>query len=320
MSEFNSEGFDLDALASATDAVLELGGNVVPDAPAPSNAAAQTLTEEAREDGDPLKEAEVFKQLGNECFKKGDWRGAHDLYSDAISATPGMTGAELVTAQKAWQENQRQKMREEMRSRDLERSKRKAGDKDETSEEIAPEEKKEPAKFVAPPHPHGTTLAVYYCNRAAASMQLAQDEDRGKPTPVPEYRSAFDDADDAPPLNPRLEEAAQDCSVSLLLHPCYVKALVRRSTAYERMNNTEAALQDLIAAQKIEPHNSTIRTAVVRLQKIEDDRMEKLKTETMAKLKDLGNSILGNFGLSLDSFNAQKDPNTGSYNISFNQK
>lgn len=31
-----------------------------------------------------------------------------------------------------------------------------------------------------------------------------------------------------------------------------------------------------------------------------------------------GNSVLGNFGMSLDNFKAEKDPNTGSYNISFN--
>ena len=37
----------------------------------------------------------------------------------------------------------------------------------------------------------------------------------------------------------------------------------------------------------------------------------------MGKLKDLGNSILGNFGMSLDNFKAEKDPTTGSYNISF---
>jgi hypothetical protein len=33
----------------------------------------------------------------------------------------------------------------------------------------------------------------------------------------------------------------------------------------------------------------------------------------------MGNSILGRFGFSLDNFKAEKDPTTGSYNISFGQ-
>jgi len=36
-----------------------------------------------------------------------------------------------------------------------------------------------------------------------------------------------------------------------------------------------------------------------------------------AKLKDMGNSVLGRFGMSVDNFKAVKDPNTGSYSISF---
>ncbi|WVZ08299.1 hypothetical protein V8G54_021645 [Vigna mungo] len=35
------------------------------------------------------------------------------------------------------------------------------------------------------------------------------------------------------------------------------------------------------------------------------------------KLKDMGNSVLGRFGMSVDNFKAVKDPNTGSYSISF---
>jgi hypothetical protein len=39
----------------------------------------------------------------------------------------------------------------------------------------------------------------------------------------------------------------------------------------------------------------------------------------LGKLKDLGNSLLGNFGLSLDNFKTVQDPKTGSYNIQFEQ-
>jgi hypothetical protein len=47
--------------------------------------------------------------------------------------------------------------------------------------------------------------------------------------------------------------------------------------------------------------------------------MAKMKDEALSKLKDLGNSILGNFGMSLDSFKVAQDPNSGSWNISMNR-
>jgi hypothetical protein len=37
------------------------------------------------------------------------------------------------------------------------------------------------------------------------------------------------------------------------------------------------------------------------------------------KLKDLGNSLLGKFGMSLDNFKAEQDPATGGYSIKFVQ-
>lgn len=46
--------------------------------------------------------------------------------------------------------------------------------------------------------------------------------------------------------------------------------------------------------------------------------MTKLKDEAMGKLKELGNTILGNFGMSLDNFKMVQDPNTGSWSINMN--
>ena len=49
---------------------------------------------------------------------------------------------------------------------------------------------------------------------------------------------------------------------------------------------------------------------------VESDRTQSWNT---GKLKDLGNSILGNFGLSLNNFQTVQDPETGSYSINFQQ-
>ena len=52
-----------------------------------------------------------------------------------------------------------------------------------------------------------------------------------------------------------------------------------------------------------------------RLEKLKEEKFNRLKDDAMGKLKELGNSILGNFGMSLDNFKMAQDPHTGSWSI-----
>jgi len=295
--EFNSEGFDLDAIPSTNntnsgcDIVYEIGGGTSTEKH-PSSVATEASA---------ISNAEELKGKGNEQFKAGNHLDAYDYYTDAIEACPGMKGSEMLDMREKHEDEEREKAyrmnRREVHSRtrmpplDSNNASSESPKTESPKIDAGEEENNEkfvPCKFEIPHHEYGQYLAVYYSNRAACLLHLG-----------------------------RYAEAVNDCDVALLVNPRYAKALIRRMNAYEKTERTEEALKDAKMAQEIDPKNKDIRNHVQRLQKIEDARIEKLKEETMGKLKDLGNSILGNFGMSLDNFKTNKDPNTGSYNISF---
>jgi tetratricopeptide (TPR) repeat protein len=280
-TSFSSEGFDLDALKATGTSDDEVVYEIGGGATTVPSTATTTTTE-PDEDIDP---AEAFKQQGNEQFKQGNYLEAYDVYTEAIRACPGtLTADEILQQRDAFLEAEREKSFSRQR---LEEETRR------TTKEEKKETDKKPQpipQFELPAQPNGEQLAVYYCNRAATLIHMDRHDD-----------------------------AVKDCDVAILLNPKYLKGYVRRSSAYEKLDNTDDALRDAKSALQLEPSNAVLRNTVARLQKIEDERLEKLKAETLDKLKDLGNSLLGNFGLSLDNFQAVQDPNTGSYSISFNQ-
>lgn len=320
--QFDSEGFDLDATVDALDGgegvVYELGGGITTTYTASSS-------KKAKEDDAPIEvvspphptdESERLKELGNIDFKRGNHLDAYDYYTEAIDACPcdGPTGKELLALQEEYEEARKERMMEKERQRrEMERAKRiqeeeerrvrrefgndDNGDKKMETEEdddkqddndLQKEEIDEP--FIPPRHLYGSKLAIYYSNRGATLLHLG-----------------------------RYGECVEDCSIATLYNPTYAKAYMRRCTAYEQIEKIELSLADAKIAYQIEPTNMAARKAVDRLTKLEAERMEKLKAETMDKLKGLGNSLLSNFGLSLDNFNAIQDPKTGGYSISFNQ-
>ena len=108
-----------------------------------------------------------------------------------------------------------------------------------------------------------------------------------------------------------------DCTSCLELDDTYTKAYLRRAAAREALNLPTEALDDAKRAAELDPASKEATSAVARLEKASAAKLEEQKEEMLGKLKDLGNSVLGRFGMSLDNFKAEKDPNTGSYNISF---
>jgi len=296
--EFSSEGYDLDAIPSnpasneGDGIVYEVGGGASTRQQPPTEPKVTSTISEEKDS--VISKSEELKQKGNEQFKAGNHLDAYDYYTDAIDACPGMKGSEMLEMREKHNEEEREKAYQMNRRKEHTRAK--MPDSEEVSNE-SPKDDKDgetsdknyvPVEFEIPNHEYGKHLAVYHSNRAACLLHLG-----------------------------RYEDAIKDCDIALFVNPKYSKAYIRRMTAYEKTERTEEALKDAKSAQEIDPKKKDVQNHVRRLQKIEDERIEKLKEETMGKLKDLGNSILGNFGMSLDNFKANKDPNTGSYNISF---
>ena len=314
-SQNTTQGFDLDAISAAQakhdDVVYELGGGttVPPSLSTPQEA--QSSTTDHDHDA-PLaeSESEQFKKKGNECFKEGNYLDAIDFYTDAIDACPGsMTGQDILDLKAKHEEQEREKANQRYQKDSNRRMANRLpkttdhgteGSAAAVSAAAAESEEEErddlaPTEFIPPPHEYGTNLSIYYSNKAACLIHLQ-----------------------------RYNDAIHDCDLGILVNPNYAKAYIRRMTCYEQMEQTDSALRDAKQALELSTNANSgsnaktktdIRNHIKRLEKLEEARMEKLKDETMGKLKDLGNSILGNFGMSMDNFKADKDPNTGSYSI-----
>ncbi|XP_069973141.1 tetratricopeptide repeat protein 1 [Penaeus vannamei] len=115
------------------------------------------------------------------------------------------------------------------------------------------------------------------------------------------------------------KEAIKDCTNAIDLDSTYLKAILRRATLNEETEQLDEALKDFQRVLELDPSHVEAQRAVRRLPTLIDERNEKLKEEMLGKLKDLGNMFLRPFGLSTNNFQLQQDPNTGGYNISFQQ-
>lgn len=118
-------------------------------------------------------------------------------------------------------------------------------------------------------------------------------------------------------------DTVKACNQSLLDQPNYVKALYRRAQANEHVGGwsglsssledykTLRTLPDLPVSTRAE-----VEQAIKRLEPKVKDAAEKEKDEMIHKLKGLGDSILGNFGLSTNNFKFTQQPG-GGYSMNF---
>uniref|UniRef100_A0A7S1AWI7 Uncharacterized protein n=1 Tax=Noctiluca scintillans TaxID=2966 RepID=A0A7S1AWI7_NOCSC len=116
----------------------------------------------------------------------------------------------------------------------------------------------------------------------------------------------------------RWDETVADCKSAVDLDPAYTKAYCRRSVAFEALGKWHDALEDLNKAIELD---ASIRSREYKRQAMLDKRskeqFEKDKDEMVGKLKDLGNMVLGKFGMSVDNFKMEQDPATGSYSVKY---
>lgn len=118
----------------------------------------------------------------------------------------------------------------------------------------------------------------------------------------------------------RWDDVVDDCRKAIELDPTYAKAYHRRSAAYEALSKWHDANEDLKKVIELDP---AMRSKEYKHQAVLEGRaaeqFDKDKEEMMGKLKEMGNMVLGKFGMSTDNFACEKDPSTGSYSIKFQQ-
>ncbi|KAF7339709.1 Tetratricopeptide repeat protein 1 [Mycena sanguinolenta] len=105
------------------------------------------------------------------------------------------------------------------------------------------------------------------------------------------------------------KQAVEACTEALLDDPNYVKALQRRAASNDKLNSWSsltATQEDYTTLLKLLPASDPQIKEIERSQRLLKPRLEaaqKAETaEMLGKLKGIGNSILGNFGLSTDNF------------------
>ncbi|PLW35188.1 hypothetical protein PCANC_19270 [Puccinia coronata f. sp. avenae] len=242
-----------------------------------------------------LREANSLKELGNAEFQKKLWQAALLKYSEALAVLPLKPTPKLSTKL----------------------------DQDPLQDGFLDDDKtldKEPHTNNSESHPVSQCQEEPDSSSPPAPIQSSDD------ARISRLRSILNANTAACHLKMEdWQSAVQASEASLKDDPNYVKAFHRRAQANEKLGtwaSLQASLDDYNAISKLPdiPHGLTkeVKMGQARLPPLIAQRAETDKAEMMAKLKDLGNTVLGKFGMSTDNF--KFTPNeSGGYSMSFQQ-
>jgi len=93
--------------------------------------------------------------------------------------------------------------------------------------------------------------------------------------------------------------------------------LINRADAHYESGKWEEALEDYKKIREKFPDHANAAREEICQKKIDQD-LEKKKDQVLGQLKDLGNNILGRFGMSIDNFKFQQNEQ-GGYSVQFQQ-
>ncbi|GAA97779.1 uncharacterized protein L969DRAFT_83679 [Mixia osmundae IAM 14324] len=279
--------------------------------PDPKPASAIASPTEPRQE---LRAAIDYKLSGNAAFARSSWAEAADEYRLGLASLPARpvprrkldpTSGQPVTAR--------------------------------ASDKIRPERVRPPKRRDPPPTPD-----PWSAEPSKLDSSDEDSDDKQDPNLIPAPAVEPIEEEEVPPeaedikqlravLNGNLgaslmkmscdKEAVEALTDALTDDPNYVKALHRRAMTNERIagwSGYSAALEDWRKLSKLSKAPPSY-THIQRLQKLSDEARDKETAEMMTKLKGLGNSFLGKFGMSTDNFQFVKNEDTGGYSMNFNQ-
>jgi tetratricopeptide (TPR) repeat protein len=177
-------------------------------------------------------------------------------------------------------------------------------------------------------YPWSLEEVLIRCNRALVFLRLASaaalpnvgsnrfeedactaEHESEEATPCSLWQRAAEDASVALDLITDFEDEGESERVTELR----VKALYRRMVANKGQNNFADAAKDAEALAKIRPEYRSEAELLAQRAAAESERA---KQEALEKLKEVGNSFLSLFGVSIDNFQTKRNPD-GTYSVSY---